>query len=93
MRRASHDASEQVLRQGAGVRPGDVVDVVIERDEEERTVEAPPLLNKELAKNKVAQANWQKLSFTHKKEMALAIVGAKQEETRTRRLGKIVLRF
>jgi hypothetical protein len=67
MRRASHDASEQVLRQGAGVRPGDVVDVVIERDEEERTVEAPPLLKKELAKNKVAQANWQKLSFTQKK--------------------------
>jgi hypothetical protein len=80
----------KMLRQGAGVRPGDVVDVVMERDEEERTVEAPPLLNKELAKNKVAQANWQKLSFTHKKEMALAIVGAKQEETRTRRLGKIV---
>jgi uncharacterized protein YdeI (YjbR/CyaY-like superfamily) len=47
-------------------------------------------LKKELAKNKVAQANWQKLSFTHKKEMALAIVGAKQEETRARRLGKIV---
>jgi hypothetical protein len=80
----------KMLRQGAGVRPGDVVDVVMERDEEERTVEAPPLLNKELAKNKVAQANWQKLSFTHKKEMALAIVGAKREETRTRRLGKIV---
>jgi hypothetical protein len=79
-----------MLRQGAGVQPGDVVDVVMERDEEERTVEAPPLLNKELAKNQVAQANWQKLSFTHKKEMALAIVGAKREETRTRRLGKIV---
>jgi hypothetical protein len=80
----------KMLRQGAGAQPGDSVDVVMERDEEERTVEAPPLLKKELAKNKVAQANWQKLSFTHKKEMALAIVGAKQEETRARRLGKIV---
>jgi len=47
-------------------------------------------LKKALAKNKTAQANWQKLSFTHKKEMALAIVGAKQEETRTRRLEKIM---
>ena len=80
----------KLLCQGAGVRPGDLVDVVMERDEEERTVEAPPLLNKELAQNRVAQANWQKLSFTHKKEMALAIVGAKRDETRARRLEKIV---
>jgi Bacteriocin-protection, YdeI or OmpD-Associated/Domain of unknown function (DUF1905) len=78
------------LCEGAGVRPGDIVDVVMERDEEERTVEAPPILKKELAKNKAAQANWEKLSFSHKKEMALAIAGAKQEETRTRRLGKIM---
>jgi uncharacterized protein YdeI (YjbR/CyaY-like superfamily) len=81
MRNAAHDA---------GAQPGDLVDVVMERDEEERTVEAPAVLKKELAKNKTAQANWEKLSFTHKKEMALAIAGAKQEETRTRRLGKIM---
>jgi hypothetical protein len=80
----------KVLCRGAGVQPGDMVDVVMERDEEERTVEAPAGLKKALAKNKVAKANWEKLSFTHKKEMALAIVGAKQEETRARRLGKIV---
>jgi bacteriocin resistance YdeI/OmpD-like protein/uncharacterized protein DUF1905 len=78
------------LCEGAGVRPGDIVDVVMERDDEERTVEAPPVLKKALAKNKAARANWEKLSFTHKKEMALAITGAKQEETRARRLVKIV---
>jgi hypothetical protein len=80
----------KILREGAGVQPGDMVDVVMERDEEERTVEAPPPLAKALAKSKTAQANWEKLSFTHKKEMALAITGAKQEETRTRRLAKIM---
>jgi Bacteriocin-protection, YdeI or OmpD-Associated/Domain of unknown function (DUF1905) len=80
----------KTLCQGAGAQPGDLVDVVMERDTEERTVEAPPLLKKVLTKNKAAQANWQKLSFTHKKEMALAILGAKQEETRARRLEKIV---
>jgi len=74
----------------AGVQPGDMVDVVMERDDEERTVEAPPLLKKALEKSKAARANWEKLSFTHKKEMAGAIVGAKQEETRARRLAKIV---
>ena len=80
----------KILREGAGVRPGDMVDVVMERDEEERTVEAPPPLAKALAKSEAAQASWEKLSFTHKKEMALAITGAKQEETRTRRLAKIM---
>ena len=80
----------KVLCEGAGVRPGDTVDVVMERDEEKRTVEAPAMLKKAMAKNKAAQANWEKLSFTHKKEMALAIAGAKQEETRARRLGKIM---
>ena len=80
----------KALRAGAGVDAGDMVEVVMERDEEERTVEAPPLLRKALGKNKTAKANWEKLSFTHKKEMALAIVGAKQEETRARRLTKVV---
>jgi len=78
------------LCRGAGVRPGDHVEVVMERDEEKRTVDAPPLLQKELAKNKAALANWEKLSFTHKKEMAQSILGAKQEETRTRRLTKVM---
>jgi len=78
------------LREGAGAGPGDMVDVVMLRDVEERTVEAPAVLKKVLAKSKTASANWEKLSFTHKKEMAAAISGAKQEETRARRLGKIV---
>ena len=78
------------LCRGAGVKPGDVVEVVMERDEEQRTVEAPPVLKKALTKNKTAQANWEKLAFTHKKEMANCIVGAKQEETRARRLAKVM---
>jgi hypothetical protein len=80
----------KVLREGAGVQPGDMVDVVMERDEEERTVEAPLVLKKALAKSKAAQTNWEKLSFTNKKEIATAILGAKQEETRARRLVKIM---
>lgn len=78
------------LCQGAGVRPGDIVDVVMERDEEARTVAPPPQLKKELAKSKPAQERWEKLSFTHKKEMANSIRDAKQEETRARRLAKVM---
>jgi uncharacterized protein YdeI (YjbR/CyaY-like superfamily) len=72
------------------VEPGDVADVVMERDEEKRTVETPPLLKKALARNKTAKANWEKLSFTHAKEMAVWINEAKQEETRARRLAKVI---
>ena len=78
----------KALRDGAGAQPGDIVDVVMERDEEERTVEAPSDLKKVLAKNKSAKGNWEKLPFTHKKEIAVWIEGAKKEETRTRRLAK-----
>jgi len=80
----------RTLREGAGVKPGDTVEVVMERDEEERTVEAPPILKKALARSKAARANWERLAFTHKKEMVVWIEGAKQEETRARRLAKVV---
>jgi len=80
----------KTLCQGAGVKPGDFVDVVMERDEEERTVGAPPELRKELTKSKTAQARWGELAFTHKKEMAISISGAKQEETKKRRLAKVM---
>jgi hypothetical protein len=81
----------KTLCQGAGVQAGDLVDVVMERDVEERTVEAPAELRKELAKSKVAQERWDGLAFTHKKEMANSISGAKQEETKKRRLAKVML--
>ncbi|HYM79444.1 MAG TPA: YdeI/OmpD-associated family protein [Candidatus Dormibacteraeota bacterium] len=74
----------------AGVEPGDMVDVVMERDEEERTVEAPPELARELKKSKKALERWEALAYTHRREMANSITGAKQEETRKRRLAKVI---
>jgi hypothetical protein len=83
-------AVNKTMRDGAGVEAGDTVNIVMARDEAERVVEVPPLLEKELAKSKTAQANWQTLSFTNQKEIALSIRGAKQEETRARRLAKVM---
>jgi ribosomal 50S subunit-recycling heat shock protein len=80
----------KTIRDGAKVKAGDVVEVMMERDEEERTVEAPPDLEKELKKSKAARDRWEKLSFTHKKEMAICIREAKQEETKQRRLEKVM---
>jgi hypothetical protein len=81
-------AVNKTMRDGARVQAGDNVSVVMERDEDKRIVEVPPLLKKELAKSKTALANWKKLSFTSQKEIVLSISGAKQEETRQRRLAK-----
>jgi Domain of unknown function (DUF1905)/Bacteriocin-protection, YdeI or OmpD-Associated len=78
----------KTMRAGTGVQAGDKVSIVMERDEGERIVKVPPLLKKELAKSKTAQANWKKLSFINQKEVALSITGAKKEETRQRRLAK-----
>ncbi len=78
------------IREGAGVKAGDTVTVEMERDDALRTVAVPPQLSKELAKSKTARANWEKLSFTPKKEMARSIVEVKQDKTRLRRLAKVM---
>jgi hypothetical protein len=80
----------KAIRDGAGVKAGDTVSVVMERDEAERSIAPPPRLKKELLKSKTALANWEKQSFTNKKEMARAITEVKQEETCLRRLAKVM---
>jgi Domain of unknown function (DUF1905)/Bacteriocin-protection, YdeI or OmpD-Associated len=83
-------AVNRTMREGAGCKAGDVVSVVMERDTAPRVVAVPSVLKNALSKSKTAQANWKKYSFSNQKEMALAINGAKQEETRARRLARIV---
>ena len=83
-------AVNNAMREGAKAKSGDVVAVVLERDAKPRTVEAPPELQGELKKNKQAQLRWEQLAFTHKKEMAISIRDAKREETRKRRLAKVM---
>ena len=80
----------KALCESSGTKPGDIVDVVMECDVEERIVKAPPALAKELKRSKKAQERWEMLAFTHRKEMAIAISGAKHEETRKRRLVKVM---
>jgi uncharacterized protein YdeI (YjbR/CyaY-like superfamily) len=80
----------KTMRDGAGVKAGDTVSVVMQRDEDERVVEIPPALKKAMAGNKTAQSKWNALSYTHRKEMAISIRDAKQEQTRQRRLAKVM---
>lgn len=83
-------AVNKTMREGAKAQAGDVVEVVMERDIGERTVDPPTELKQELAKHQKAREHWDKLAFTHKKEMANSIREARQEETRKRRLAKVM---
>jgi hypothetical protein len=83
-------AVNRTMREGASCKAGDTVSVVMERDTAPRVVKVPATLKKALARSKTAQANWKKYSFSNQKEMALAITAAKQEETRARRLARIM---
>lgn len=78
------------MRDGAGVKAGDTVRVVLERDEAARVIQVPPALKKELVKNRAAAEAWGKLSYTFQKEMVRSFTEPKQEETRQRKLARVV---
>lgn len=81
------------IQEGAGVKHGDAIDVLLELDTEPRTVEPPADLANALARDKKAASTWEKLSFTNKKEMARSLEEAKRPETRKKRLAAAVAKL
>ena len=77
------------IREQIGKGPGDMVEVVLERDGAVRTVEVPPPFAALLKKEKLL-AGFEKLSFTHRKEYCRWIGEARKEETRQARMTKAV---
>jgi hypothetical protein len=78
------------IRERAGIGPGDTVTVEIEVDERPRDVEVPPQLESALDADPEAKAAFDALSFTHRREYAEWIAGAKRDETRDRRVSRAV---
>ena len=78
------------LRAGAHCKGGDTVDVVMELDEEKRTVEVSPYLKRIINSDAKAKEFWPKLSFTHQKEYVREIEGAKRPETRAKRIATMM---
>jgi hypothetical protein len=74
------------IQEAAGVGFGDSITVELELDTTPRVVEPPADLARAIAVNKKMAANWEKLSFTNKKEMARSLEEARKPETRERRL-------
>jgi uncharacterized protein DUF1905/bacteriocin resistance YdeI/OmpD-like protein len=72
-----------------GKEPGDTLEVVLWKDEAERTLEVPPQLQKLMEKENLLPF-FEKLSYTHRKEYCRWIAEAKKEETREKRMAKAV---
>jgi len=78
------------LREASGVRGGETVPVVLERDTEPRTIDPPADFARALKGSKEARAVWDKLSYTHRREHVEHIEEAKRPETRRHRIEKSI---
>jgi hypothetical protein len=78
----------RAVREEAGVEAGDSVDVALELDTAERTVEVPEALATALAGDSAARETFERLAYTHRKEYVRWIGEAKRDETRQRRVAQ-----
>jgi bifunctional DNA-binding transcriptional regulator/antitoxin component of YhaV-PrlF toxin-antitoxin module len=81
------------IREAIGKQVGDVVNVTLQKDEEERLVDVPVELQKLLSKNSSARKFFDSLSYTNRKEYAVWISSSKKEETKAKRLAEIIPRL
>ncbi|MCA9954938.1 MAG: DUF1905 domain-containing protein [Anaerolineales bacterium] len=79
----------QDRREAAGVQAGDTVEVTLELDTEPRTVEVPDSLATVLEENNLGPI-FDGLAPSMRKEYVRQVESAKAEETRQRRIAKIV---
>jgi uncharacterized protein YdeI (YjbR/CyaY-like superfamily) len=78
------------VREQARVAAGDELNVEIELDNTPRQLGIPAALAEALDRHPDAKRAFDRLSHTNRKRHALAVEGAKTEETRQRRLAKIL---
>jgi uncharacterized protein DUF1905/bacteriocin resistance YdeI/OmpD-like protein len=76
------------VREAASLAEGDQLTVGLEYDAELRTVDLPEPLKGALAADARAMAGFERLSYTHKKEMVRWLADAKRPETLKRRLAQ-----
>jgi hypothetical protein len=78
-------AVPKVFRDAAGIKGGEMIEVAMQRDTEKRTVKLPADFAEALKKADLTDTFF-KMSFTHQKEYVNAIMEAKKDETRLRRI-------
>ncbi|MGV3024178.1 YdeI/OmpD-associated family protein [Clostridium thermobutyricum] len=72
---------------------GDIIDVTIEEDKEERIVEIPKEFKELLEKERKAKEFFETLSYSNKRKYILWITGAKKEETKIKRMNESILKL
>lgn len=77
-------------RAATGRGAGDEIEVRLELDAAPRTVDVPPALAVFLAEDAAAKKAWEAMSHLKQKECARSIESAKTEETRDRRVAKVM---
>lgn len=77
-------------RTAAGVKGGDAVEVALELDTTPPTIEVPQALADALAAAPGARAAFDALAFSARKEYVRQVNEAKAEDTRERRIAKII---
>lgn len=83
----------KATRQAAGAEFGQPVVIEMEADDAPRQVEVPPELAAALAAAPELQDVYDRLSFSHRREYAQWVAGAKRPETRTRRVNETLNRL
>ena len=78
------------IRAATGRGAGDEVEVTPEIDDAPRTVDVPSALADALAADPAAAAAWPTLSYSKQKAHALSVDGAKTDDTRVRRVQKVI---
>lgn len=77
-------------RAATGRGGGDEVEVRLDVDDAPRTVDVPPVLADALSAHPDVAERWASLSYSKQKAHALSVEGAKSDETRARRVAKVL---
>jgi hypothetical protein len=83
----------RAMQKGAGVGVGERVRVILQVDLAPRRLKVPPDVRQALAESKLAQAAFDKLSFSRRKEHLDYIAEAKRPDTRARRIEQTIQRL
>jgi len=78
------------IRDAAGLEIGKTITVAIEPDTAPRIIDVPDDLQRALAKNAAARKAFESLSYSHRREHAEWVASAKKEETRARRVARVI---
>ncbi|MFQ5890917.1 MAG: YdeI/OmpD-associated family protein [Gemmatimonadota bacterium] len=78
------------MRRAAGVGVGDVVELELRFDPGSRDIPVPADLREALREVEGAEAAWEELTPSHRKELLVAILDAKRPETRARRIRRAI---